>query len=627
MRWAVEARIGGDASLPKQCFTLANGNREVEAKEEQKVGKVILKKQQDVGKIKVAQVKDQMCREDVVHDLNANHPRAKAIKKSKDITTADTSFTPVPDAASPGAMSQDCEPSKDLESIMERERHAATKAKTATSKAKNVNFSEGSGDDLSGFHPEVDNDDSSDGSEQVASQVETTAHVTVKMNSDITKTSAQKGRKEKTMACATIASFCTMSSAVGTPSTSTTVSSEVNPAKKAKSSAAPKVKGGLVEGWKKAKHVKKESEADNSLVHLGGPVAENEDPLIEYRNVIKLEQTNGDLKHLSLVKITLKEEASVTATKACGGVKKWTLAHLDPGMHDAFTKKIIPYVHEHLVGTSNNPWIPLTADEVQTTVDQFYPPGTYTVASKGTIFGLIGYCLNDTWHAFGAEAIKCTEKFFNKHSEMLSSPEQIMEFYDFEADGTTKKSGLFCHQLIVDTLVLAHFSMLPPISSDLKSIARPKGTLLLAIQAVKCALSMWTTGILVTNNIPEFSRQNYNDFKEDHTISIEECAKHSNSAKMKTVKIKCISKWLKMLNSWTDSKWESFMQAVKASIKDNSGKRKHKEGLRICSLSSIEIIEEESDGEIPASDPPDILENTPMNIDLLDDLDIEPSKT
>ncbi|PBK83657.1 hypothetical protein ARMGADRAFT_1037659 [Armillaria gallica] len=527
-------------------------------REEQKAIKAALKKQHNVGKIKVAQLKDQMHREDVERELNANHPKATATAAAeKSIAVRKTST----------------ESSKDPEPMirLQRECHTAMKEKTAVSKAKSADFSKGSGDDSSGFHLKVDKDELSD---EEADQV--IACVTEKLaplaNSDITKKShvAQKARKEKTnglhlaqLQNARVAKKISWTKGTFLKSMKLLLNLNMNPTKKVKPNTAPKLNSELVAGWKKGKEGK------------------------------------------SLIKVTPKDEAVVTATKACGGAKKWTLAHLNPAMRDSFTKKIISYICEHLVGTSNNSWIPLTVNKVQTTVDQFYPPGKYAVTSKSAIFGLskqIGYHLNDTQHTFGAEAIECTEKFFNEHSDALSSPEQVAEFvawfiesegkaqtapflwqqYDFEVDGTTKKlasTGLFYHQFIVETLVLVHFSVLPPITGDFKSVARPKGSLLLAIQVVKCALSMWTTGILITNNVPEFSHQNYDDFKEDNIISIKKHAKHGNSAKMKTVKVKHISKGLKMLNSWTNLKWETFMQAVKASIKENSGKGKCKGGV------------------------------------------------
>ncbi|KAK0191769.1 hypothetical protein F5146DRAFT_1224428 [Armillaria mellea] len=615
------------------------GAEKLKIREEKKSAKAETAKQQNMGKIKVAELEDQMRHEDLTRDLTANHPKALG-SRTKDVSATNRTPAPASSKANISLTPDECTPDRDEknpedESVyvtphMERERRVATKAQTERSKSSSVNFTEGSGDNSSGFEPEPEDDKPSEEDDE-ASASEVKDHASEAGAS----AAAQKGKnskKAKTAVRASIAALRFTNTAIGTPTSVPSIKrkggsddeqrfpGDTTSSKKQKSNLSTmKSKGGLVQGWKKSRQPKQENVNGDSLAQPGGPIGDNEDPQVEFLDIIKSE----DNKHLNLVKVTPKDPTPMTATQACGGAKKWTLVHLDTAMHDVFPKKLFqPFG----------------------VVDKFFTPGTYVVAAKGPIFGLMGYRLNDARHNFGSEAVKRVQVFFDNYSSELSSSDQVVQFvewfiepdktmktapfmwksYEFGDNETIRKSGLFRHELIVNTLALAHYSVLPPIN-DPKTTARPIGALLLSIQAVERVLLMWKSGSFA-NDAPEFSRQNYDDFKDNHVISIEERAKRGDAAKRKTVKIKHVSKWLKTLNSWTDDKWEALLQDVKTAVSENMGKGKCRGGSGARSSSPIEIVEEDSDGEIPASDPPDMLADVQMDVDIADDTDLDESK-
>lgn len=131
---------------------------------------------------------------------------------------------------------------------------------------------------------------------------------------------------------------------------------------------------------------------------------------------------------------------------------------------------------------------------------------------------------------------------------------------------------------------------------------------------------MWSMGSFI-GDAPELSRQNYDDFTETQPVSIKERAKRGNSAKMKTIKIKRVTQWLKTLNTWTDAKWEALLADVKKAVEESIPKKRCGGSGR--SSSPIEIIEEDLDDEIPASDPPDVPEAEEMDVDELGNGDME----
>ncbi|PBK81059.1 hypothetical protein ARMGADRAFT_1039558 [Armillaria gallica] len=411
---------------------------------------------------------------------------------------------------------------------------------TAESKVNNNTLSDGSGKDSSAYEPDMIQEEEASSEGEVENK-DADSHVTTVTAK---KTNA-KGKKNKTMVQSSIVSLRATNNTTGTPSVkckaendgykSITVADSKKPSKKQKSGVAAQ-----------AREVGPENDF---LVQPGGLVGKDEDPHIEYLDIIKAGPSDG----MSIIKITVKEKITATARKACSGKPKWQQMHLPKEMGLLFTTKLIPYAHKHLLRAMANPWVPLTIQEIQNAVDTVVGKDQFEVASK------------DMCYSFAVMAVKCTEKFFKDYSNELSSPELRAEFikwfvipsgkactapFMWETWGNgSDASGLFHHLLIVDTLAQAHFSNIIVIS----------------------------------------------DSKKTQPVSFEEQAKQGNSTKMKTIKIKHVMQWLKMLNTWMDAKWEALLVDVKKVVEESIPKKHH--GGSGHSLSPIKIIKEDSDDE------------------------------
>lgn len=77
-----------------------------------------------------------------------------------------------------------------------------------------------------------------------------------------------------------------------------------------------------------------------------------------------------------------------TLKQARGGGNKWTLAHLPDQKGSDFTDLVAPLIRKQ-AGTSLNPWLNPTVEQVQDIVDNVFGKGKYTVTENGPWYGLV----------------------------------------------------------------------------------------------------------------------------------------------------------------------------------------------------------------------------------------------
>ncbi|KAJ6551984.1 hypothetical protein B0H10DRAFT_2242312 [Mycena sp. CBHHK59/15] len=276
-----------------------------------------------------------------------------------------------------------------------------------------------------------------------------------------------------------------------------------------------------------------------------------------------------------------------------GNSKKWTLEHLPRGTSSLFTSDIVPLASQDVV---NRVW----------KTEEGEPPFIHEVTEDGPWWGLLQYRSNDWRNGFLRQSHKGMKLLHNSPQSddesdqdeqpnqddaaasesngptaaavkprafKFDTPEGIAEFVEWAlqeqggtmvfhwqqwGDGKVKK-GFFLSYLIVYVYAY-HLSILESIPPEYEcSKDRPYGALLLAVQAVECDLCRWQTGEHIT----------------------------------KTTRTRRATKFLHILKSWDDARWDALHTAVTEWL----DKKKKQAGSSSRGTSEAGEMEETEDDE------------------------------
>ncbi|KAJ7312722.1 hypothetical protein DFH08DRAFT_1087533 [Mycena albidolilacea] len=291
-----------------------------------------------------------------------------------------------------------------------------------------------------------------------------------------------------------------------------------------------------------------------------------------------------------------------------------------------FKGDVVPLARE-LAGTLE-PWLFLNVAQVQAIVDRVFGPGKYLVEKNGPWFGLVTYRLTDWRSGFALQAQKAMDYLVKDAKEcatVQNTPDSIemedeepdskpfdfanakgiAEFCEFAltehkpgnkkkstmafhwrtyGDGTNKE-GFFLSYNILYTFA-HHLNELDniPVKYE-RSMARPVGALLLAVQAVERNLGFWKTGQYVVPKGSDwfFSCDNWSDIRQTDP-------KTGN-----TLITRHATKYLSTIKKWTAERWDQ--QLDEAAVWKE---RKRQKKLPCSAASSeveevIEIIDDDED--------------------------------
>ncbi|KAF8801817.1 hypothetical protein BYT27DRAFT_7245062 [Phlegmacium glaucopus] len=322
------------------------------------------------------------------------------------------------------------------------------------------------------------------------------------------------------------------------------------PAKKAKNKQAV---SGLIPGWDSTYNALSNAcnemvgpIDDDSMVQYGGMVGDEEEDDIERIAITSGAQKLNKKGTLpAMIKISATTSVTVPVTKKAlrGGANKWNLNHL-PGpeqqvVQKTFTQALV-LLAKAIAGTMV-PWSELSVAHVQSLVDKAFGENLHVVWRDDVWCGLVSYRLNSWRNGFGtaaATAVKLyiqdnEENFENDVMPLEQNIAQYIELFtttsgdpptapfhwrEYELDeetGIPKKRGRFQNPLIMYTLAHGHFADFDnvPDPTTLEKSELPSGALILALQAVYHAFCSWRTGKYIKDASPKgfFSADIYGD--------------------------------------------------------------------------------------------------------------------
>ncbi|KAK2464469.1 hypothetical protein APHAL10511_003512 [Amanita phalloides] len=123
--------------------------------------------------------------------------------------------------------------------------------------------------------------------------------------------------------------------------------------------------------------------------------------------------------------------------------------------------------------------------------------------------------------------------------------------FSTEWNGGIEKKGLCQNDLILSTFANGHITQLRQLEADLEN-GKPVGVLLLAMQAVGCALQCWESGELSDEKPKHFSLENYGDTRI--TVKMD--------GPLKKVKVQHATVFASSLCNMSDAHWVNIISKV-----------------------------------------------------------------
>lgn len=120
-----------------------------------------------------------------------------------------------------------------------------------------------------------------------------------------------------------------------------------------------------------------------------------------------------------MMKIEANPKAQLkTLKEVCGSDYKWALKHLTKEAHIQYTNEVVPLVHKK--AGSLNPWDQLTAENLQTLIDEVFGKGQYRVTNDVVLQGLVrSIChpISTLMNLIQSETLSCLQNWCNRFAQ------------------------------------------------------------------------------------------------------------------------------------------------------------------------------------------------------------------
>ncbi|KAJ7687490.1 hypothetical protein B0H17DRAFT_1136218 [Mycena rosella] len=408
-----------------------------------------------------------------------------------------------------------------------------------------------------------------------------------------------------------------------------------------------------------------DSDDDDRMVKQGGPAIDD-----DVKERVKLKQSKGKKRGKpveSVIKVTLPPKPP-TLKELRNGRPKWTTNDLPLGAALRFKGDVTPLIRE-LMGFQNDPWARPTDDAVQDLLDMVYDEDAPVHDIDDPVWqGLIAYRLNDWRGALAAQAIKGIQVMIDEAKKKpppdassshppatesvhpddddeaaapegsvsedaeasvpggsededdgaaapddeedeededededeefdLRTPEGVAAFAEWAlqvVDHTSpfhwkkwgkgvRKVGLFEGDLILYTFA-THLAAIATIPSKYPCADPPNppvGAIILCIQAVERALRAWRTGELMLSSKP------IDYFSKDHWA---DTTKQRNG---KDVKDRRATKYVSTLRDFDDDQWHAIYETVLGWVEKKKGSGSSRSSSMDASMAELESDEED----------------------------------
>ncbi|KAJ7621663.1 hypothetical protein B0H17DRAFT_1151823 [Mycena rosella] len=409
-----------------------------------------------------------------------------------------------------------------------------------------------------------------------------------------------------------------------------------------------------------------DSDDDDRMVKQGGPAIDD-----DVNERVELKQSKGKKRGKpveSVIKVTLPPKPP-TLKELRNGRPKWTTNDLPLGAALRFKEDVTPLIRE-LMGFQNDPWARPTDDAVQDLLDMVYDEEDAPVhdVDDPVWQGLIAYRLNDWRGALAAQAIKGIQVMIDEAKKKpppdasssdppatesvhpddddeaaapegsvsedaeasaptgsededdgaaapddeedeededededeefdLRTPEGVAAFAEWAlqvVDHTSpfhwkkwgkgvRKVGLFEGDLILYTFA-AHLAAVATIPSKYPCADPPNppvGAIILCIQAVERALRAWRTGELMLSSKP------IDYFSKDHWA---DTTKQRNG---KDVKDRRATKYVSTLRDFDDDQWHAIYETALGWVEKKKGSGSSRSSSMDASMAELESDEED----------------------------------